>query len=324
MSQQQSNTMKAVAIDRFGGIEEMKLRSLSCPEIGPDEILVRVESAGVGVWDPLEREGAFAEMMSERPKFPYVLGSDGAGTVVDVGEKVTKFKKGDRVYAFSIFSPQSGFYAEYIAVKESDASPLPSNLSMETAGAMPVDAMTALRGLDDALAVKPGEKIMIFGASGGIGHLALQLAKRMGAQVLAVASGEDGVALAKRLGADAVVDGHKDDVVAAAKQFAPDGLDAALLTAGGEAAEKAVSTLREGGRLAYPHGVQPEPKVRPDIKLKQYDGFPDPEAIAKLNELIKSGPFEVHVAHSFPLEEAAEAHKALKSHHLGKLALKVG
>jgi NADPH:quinone reductase-like Zn-dependent oxidoreductase len=84
----------------------------------------------------------------------------------------------------------------------------------------------------------------------------------MGAQVLAVASGEDGVALAKKLGADAVVDGHKDDVVAAAKQFAPEGLDAALLTAGGEAAEKAVSTLKKGGRLAYPHGVEPADQIR--------------------------------------------------------------
>jgi NADPH:quinone reductase-like Zn-dependent oxidoreductase len=86
---------------------------------------------------------------------------------------------------------------------------------------MPVDAMTALRGLDDTLALKPEESVMIFGASGGIGHLAVQLAKRMGARVFAVASGSDGVALVTRLGADAVVDGHKDDIVAAARQFAP-------------------------------------------------------------------------------------------------------
>ena len=84
--------------------------------------------------------------------------------------------------------------------------------------------MTALRGLDDTLALKPAESVMIFGASGGIGHLAVQLAKRMGARVFAVASGSDGVALVKRLGADAVVDGHKEDIVAAARQFAPDGL----------------------------------------------------------------------------------------------------
>jgi NADPH:quinone reductase len=325
MSQHQhnGNSMKAVAIDKFGGIEEMSVHTLSLPEVGPDEILVRVESAGVGVWDPWEREGMFAEMMDEKPRFPKILGSDGAGTVVEVGKDVSQFKKGDRVYGYTIFSPQAGFYAEYALVKADNASLLPENLSMETAGAMPVDAMTALRGLDDSLNLKSGEKILIFGASGGIGHLAIQLAKRMGAQVLAVASGEDGVALAKKLGADAVVDGHKDDVVAAAKQFAPEGLDAALLTAGGEAAEKAVSTLKKGGRLAYPHGVEPEPKVREDIKVKQYDGMPDREAIDKLNRLIKSGPFEVHVARTYPLEKAAEAHKALETHYLGKLALKV-
>jgi len=92
--------------------------------------------------------------------------------------------------------------------------------------------MTALRGLDDTLALKPGESVMIFGASGGIGHLAVQLARRMGARVFAVASGSDGVALVKRLDADAVVDGYKDDIAAAARQFAPKGLDAALITFG--------------------------------------------------------------------------------------------
>ena len=95
---------------------------------------------------------------------------------------------------------------------------------------MPVDAMTALRGLDDTLALKPDESVMIFGASGGIGHLAVQLAKRMGACVFAIASGSDGVALVKKLGADVSVDGHKDDVAAAGRQFAPSGLDAALIT----------------------------------------------------------------------------------------------
>ena len=102
---------------------------------------------------------------------------------------------------------------------------------------------------------------MIFGASGGIGHLAVQLAKRMGARVFAVASGSDGVALVKRLSADAVVDGHKDDIAAAARQFAPDGLDAALITAGGPAADNALTAMRAGGRVAYPNGVEPEPEA---------------------------------------------------------------
>jgi len=324
MRQTKPTTMRAAAIDRFGGPEVLTVKTLSVPEIGPDEVLIQVESAGVGQWDPFEREGGFATMLGIEPKFPYVLGSDGAGTVVAVGERVSRFKEGDRAYAVSLANPKGGFYAEYTAVKADDTSLIPENLTTEQAGAMPVDAITALRGLDDTLGLKPGESLMIFGASGGIGHLAVQLAKRMGARVFAVASGDDGVALVNRLGADAVVDGHKDDVAAAAREFAPDGLDAALLTAGGAAAEKALTAMREGGRVAYPNGVEPEPQARPGVTTESYDGMPDPQAIAKLNRLIESGPFVVHIARTFPLDRAADAHRALDTHHLGKLALRPG
>ena len=115
---------------------------------------------------------------------------------------------------------------------------------------------------------------MIFGASGGIGHLAVQFAKRMGARVFAVASGSDGVALVKRLGADVVIDGHKDDIVAAARQFAPNGFDAALITAGGPAADKALGAMRPGGRVAYPNGVEPTPEPRSGIEAKAMTGCP--------------------------------------------------
>jgi NADPH2:quinone reductase len=175
--------------------------------------------------------------------------------------------------------------------------------------------------------LKPAESVMIFGASGGIGHLAVQLARRMGARVFAVASGSDGVALVKRLGADAVVDGHAVDIAAAAGQFAPNGIDAALITAGGPAADKALAAMRAGGRVAYPNGVEPGPKPPFGIAAKSYDGMPDPQAIEKLNRLIESsgppgsGPFEVHVARSFPLDQGAEAHRALDEHYLGKLVL---
>jgi NADPH:quinone reductase-like Zn-dependent oxidoreductase len=149
-----------------------------------------------------------------------------------------------------------------------------------------VDEVTALRGLDDTLGLKGGESLLIFGAGGGVGHLAVQLAKRMGARVLAVASGEDGVALASRLGADAAVDGRKEDVPAAAREFAPDGLDAALLTAGGEPADRALAAVRAGGRVAYPNGVEPEPRPRLGVTVQSYDGTPDSQVIAKLNRLI--------------------------------------
>lgn len=323
MTQTRQNTMQAVAIDRFGGPETLRLQTLPVPEVGPDEVLIRVESADVAVWDPFEREGGFAKLFGIEPRFPYVLGTGGAGTVAAVGQQVSRFKKGDRVYAVALTNPKGGFYAEYAAVKADSVSRVPDKLTTEQAGVMSCDALTALRGLDDILGLKQGEALMIFGAGGGIGYLAVQLAKRMGARVLAVASGDDGTALARRLQADVIVNGRKDDVAAAARQFAPGGLDAALMTAGGETADHALTAMRAGGRVAYPNGVMPEPKVRPDVRLDSYDVIIDQAAIDKLNGLIEAGPFDVHVARAFRLDQAAEAHRALDAHYLGKLALRL-
>jgi NADPH:quinone reductase len=321
MMKTKQDTMHATALDRFGGIETITLQTLPVPELGPDEVLIRVESAGVASWDAVEREGKYDGAFGLKSKFPYVLGWDGAGTIAALGEQVSRFKEGDRVYAASMPLPKGGFYAEYAVAAADNVSHIPDKLTIEQAGVMPWDALTALSGLD-VLGLKQGEALMIFGASGGIGHMAVQLAKRTGARVLAVASGDDGVALAKRLGADTVVNGRKDDVVAVAHEFAPHGLDAALVTVGGETVERALTALREGGRIACPHGVMPEPKVRPGVHLSLYNGDRSQEAIAKLNHLIDSGPFEVHVARTFPLDQAAEAHRALGTHFVGKLALR--
>jgi NADPH:quinone reductase len=313
--------MHAAAIDAFG--QPVTPRMVPIPMIDPDELLIRVESAGVGVWDTFERDGGFAQLLHIQPRFPHVLGSDGAGRVVGMGRQVRGFNMGDRVYALSLMNPKGGFYAQYAAVKAANTSRIPGGLTTLQAGALPVDALTALCGLEDALGLKPGESVMIFGASGGIGHMAVQLAKRIGARVFAVASGNDGVDLVKRLGADAVVDGHRDDVQAAARRFAAQGLDAALLTAGGAAAEQALDAMRAGGRVAYPQGVDPEPRQRPGLKIQAYDGLPSPEKIARLNALIEKAPFEVFIARTYPLDQAAEAHQALGTHFLGKIALRL-
>ena len=317
-----TRTMKAAAIDRFGGPEHIAVHELAVPSIGPDEVLIKVDTAGVGEWDPWVRDGEFAAMSGQQPRFPYVLGADGAGTIALVGERVKQFRPGDVVYGYKPLSAENGFYAQYAAVKADDVAPLPRGLSLEAAGAMPADAVTALCGIE-LLALREKENIAVFGASGGIGHLAVQLAKRMGARVFAVASGEDGVALAKKLGADKAVDGHRDDLARAAREFAPRGMDAALFTAGGDAAEAVLATLREGARAAYPHGVEPAPKGRSDLKIQGYDGRATPELYARLNALIEAAPFHVHVASTYPLERAAEGHRALDKHHLGKVALKV-
>ena len=190
-------------------------------------------------------------------------------------------------------NPKGGFYAEYAAVAADLVSRLPGKLTTEQAAVMGGVGLTALRGLDDVLGLKSGESIVIVGASGGIGHIAVQLAKRMGARVLAVASGEDGVALAKRLGADAAVDGRRGDVRAAARAFTPNAIDAAP------------DHRRRRDRRHRPHaaarrrpcglseGVEPPPNPRPGIQLDRYDGNPDADILARLNRMIEAGPFEV-------------------------------
>jgi NADPH2:quinone reductase len=323
MSMPRRDKMQAAAIERFGGPEELTLHTLFVPKPKADEVLVRVAAAGVGAWDPSVREGEYFEEAGEdAPRFPYVLGVDGAGTVAAVGSRVKKFREGDEVYGYDTDIAKAGFYAEYARLKVHHAAHVPNGLDLEQAGAMPADALTALSGLDE-LKLKSGEKLAIFGASGGIGHIALQLAKRMGAEVLAIASGDDGVELARRLGADAVVDGRSSDVEKAVGEFAPDGLDAVLITASSKGLDAVMKAIRKGGRAAYPNGVEPEPNGRAGVKIKGYDGRSEPELFERLNHLIEMGPFTVHLGAQYSLDQAAEAHRAVERHHLGKVALKV-
>jgi NADPH:quinone reductase len=315
-------SMRAVAIDHFGGPEVLSLRDVPMPEPGPDQVLVRVKSAGVGVWDVHEREGRVAKMLGIQPKFPWVLGSEGAGEVTSVGDGVNGLRKGDWVYGdIWMTNPKAGFYAEYTALDVKNAWPLPSTITPEQAGALPIDGGTALRGLDN-LDLKQDERLMIFGASGGLGHLAVQLGIRLGARVFAVASGEDGVALARKMGAEAAVDGHSADVAALAREFAPKGFDAALVTVAGEAPEKALTAMREGGRVAYPWVNQrPPPKAPAGVRLFGYNENIDRDLLIRLNKLIEGGTFEVHLGGTYTLNRAADAFQAIGRHHLGRLVL---
>jgi len=277
MKNKSNQTMRAVAIDEFGGVEKMKPRQLPVPEMARDEILVRVDTAGVGVWDPWEREGGFAKQFGIEANFPYVLGWDGAGTVEEVGDEVHNLKHGDRVYGINFMNPKGGFYAEYAVIKANNAAMIPQALSTRDVGVLAIDGVTALDGLDKTLGLKAGESILILGASGGVGHLAVQLATRMKARVLAVASGQDGVEFVKRLGADKVIDGHREDILKAAHEFALKGLDAALLTAGGKAAEQGIAALWKGGRAAYPNGVEDVPQARDGVNVMKYNAESDPQ-----------------------------------------------
>jgi NADPH:quinone reductase-like Zn-dependent oxidoreductase len=308
--------MKAEVIDRYGGPEEFHVATIPVPELKPDEVLIRLASAGVGVWDAEVRSGVWE--IGER-RFPKVIGTDGAGEVVAVGSRVRRHRVGDRVYAFSM---DGGCYAEYLAVKQDSAAAVPSGLSVEPAGALGADGITALRGIEDTLKLRRGEKLLIFGASGGIGHLAVQLAKRLEVDVFGVASGDDGVALVRRLGADRAVDGKHGAVVDALRSFAPQGLDAALILSAGKGRDAALEQVKQGGRVAYPNGVDPEPEAPKGVTARAYDGEPGVDAFDRLNELISKGPFHVEVRF-YPMAEAAQAHRDLAKHHLGKLALRM-
>jgi NADPH:quinone reductase len=309
--------MSAAAFDRYGGPEVLHAETLPVPRPGPSQVLVRLDSAGIGVWDPDVRSG---ELKLGPSRFPQVIGNDGAGEVVAVGDDVRRFRVGDRVYAYSF---AGGFYAEYVAVDEDAIAPIPQGLSTAEAGALGADGVTAVRGLDDQLHLSAGQTLMVYGASGGIGHIAVQLAKRVGAKVLAVASGRDGVELVRKLGADAAVDGKRDDAAQAARDFAPNGLDAALVLVHGDSLEPALGTIRKGGCIAHPNGVEPVPKGPPGVQVLAYDGEPGRDALERLNRLIAAGPFHLEVGRAYRLEDAARAHREIGQHHLGKLALRI-
>jgi NADPH:quinone reductase-like Zn-dependent oxidoreductase len=255
---------------------------------------------------------------------PLVPGIDGAGTVAAVGSRVRRFRVGDRVYSYSYENRKGGFHAEYVAVDAKKVARVPRNLDMKRAGAIATTGLTALQGVDDALHVKKGERLIVHGASGGVGSLALQFAKLRGAQVLATASGRDGLALVRRLGADVAIDGKRDDVLASARRFAPDGVDAVLAFAGGKPLARCLDALRRGGRLAYPNGVEPVPRKRRRVKTTAYDGAPGVRAFERLNRAIEEAKLKVPIAKAYSLARAGAAYDFVQGGHVvGKVVIRI-
>jgi NADPH:quinone reductase-like Zn-dependent oxidoreductase len=258
------STMRAAAIDRFGGPQVLTLHVLPVPAVDSNEVLIAVHTAGVGSWDADMREGWSPD--GRRPRFPLVLGTDGSGTIATVGSLVRRFAPGDAVYAYTFASPKGGFYAEYVCVPANNVGRPPDVLTLKEAGAVTVTGITALQGIDDTLRIKRGEAVVIHGAAGGVGSLALQFAKMRGARVLATATGADGIRFVRRLGADAAADGRREDLAAAARRFAPDGVDAVLALAGGPPLTRLLDAVKRGGRVAYPNGVEPAPRQGDGIR----------------------------------------------------------
>ena len=317
-------TMDAVVIDDFGGPEALKVRNMPIPEVGADDVLVRIEHAGVGVWDAAMREGKMEAQKPEGVGLPRILGADGSGRVVEVGSGVTGFAPGDAVYAYGFFNPKGGMYARFAAIPSGQVAKVPEGLDMEQAGILAVPGLTALRGVDDALGAGDGYRLLIFGASGGVGLPAIQLAKALGASVLAVVSSGEGATIAGAAGADIVVNSKEEDLASAIDRFAPEGLDGVLALVGAPGIETATGRVRKGGKVAFPGGVQPEPTAPDGVEVKMYMGAPGREALDRLNGLIEHGPFSMHVAGRMPLADAAKAHEALKGTHIGRLVLTVG
>jgi NADPH:quinone reductase-like Zn-dependent oxidoreductase len=313
--------MRAAAIDRFGGPDVLTPHTLPVPVPDAHEVLIAVHTAGVGPWDADIRAGWYP---GGTPRFPLTLGTDGSGTVAEVGSRVRRHHIGDRVYSYSWDNSKGGFYAEYVAVAADKVGPVPEQLDLKRAGAIATTGLTALQGIEDALHVRKGEAVIVHGASGGVGTLAVQFARLRGARVLATASGPDGVKLARRLGAETAIDGRHDDIAVAAHRFSPSGIDAILATVGGAPLERAIDVLRPGGRVAYPNGVEPEPKPRSGIDIIPYDAVSGVREFARLNRAVQAAGLKVPIAAEYPLHEAARAHECLAAGHvLGKIVLRV-
>ena len=317
-------TMRAAAIDRTGPASVLKTHELPLPKIRAQDVMIAVDTAGVGSWEPSQRSG---EWGVDDAHFPLVLGSDGSGTIVARGARARRLKVGDKVYAFNFGGRKGGFDAEYVVVPESSAARIPRRLDLIHAGASAAVALTALQGIDDALHVKRGETVVIVGASGNVGMFAIQFAKHRGAVVVAIASGRDGTAFARRLGADVAIDGKRVDIAKALRDFglAPNGVDAVLGLLGGRALTACIDALRPGGRVAYPNGIAPVPRKRRGIKFVSYDAETGVDEFNRLNRVIETMPLTVPIAKQFRLDQAAQAHRMVeKGHMLGRVVLRVG
>jgi NADPH:quinone reductase len=313
-------TMLAAAIDHGGGPEVLSIQRLPLPSPKAGEILIAVHDAGVAVWDADERQNP-----GEGARLPLVLGTDGAGIVAAVGPGVHGFSVGDRVYGVADGMP-SGFYAQYAAIRAENAAHIPRGIGMTEAGILAVSGLSALQGIDDVLQLKAGETLIIHGGSGAVGSLAVQFAKLRGVRVLATVTDDAGAALVTRLGADAVVNGKTGDIAAAARRFAPDGVDAVLGLAGGNALERCIDALRHDrrGHVAYLFGIEPIPRPRLGPRMILYSYTPGVHEFKRLNQAVETAHLKVPIGAQYPLADAANAHRRLEAGHLlGKIALVV-
>jgi NADPH:quinone reductase-like Zn-dependent oxidoreductase len=312
--------VRAVLQREFGPPDVLRLEDLPEPEPIPTEVKVRVHAAGVNPVDCKTRAGkGMAGVLGEPP---LVLGWDVSGTVVTVGGGVTRFRVGDEVFGMPWFPREAAAYAEYVTAPSRHFAAKPGVLSHEEAGALPLAGLTAWQILVDAIQLQEGDDLLIHGAAGGVGHLAVQIAKARGATVVGTARSEQEAWLVG-LGADRVIDYRSE-------RFEEELADLdAVIDFTGTNGERSLEVLRPGGILvSVPSGTSEELVAKATKGRRRVTGFlvePDPVGLAGLEELVEAGKLQVHVDRVFELAEAGAAHRAAEDHHGGgKIVLRVG
>jgi NADPH:quinone reductase-like Zn-dependent oxidoreductase len=311
-----SQTMKAIRIHRYGGPEALQYEDAPRPQPQAGEVLIRVHAAGVNPIDWKVREGHMKDFWPH--KFPLILGWDLSGVVEELGRGVSRFKIGDEVY--SVPDPtRDGAYAEYVVVRESELALKPKSLHHVHAAAVPLAALTAWQALFDAGQLVSGQRMLIHGGSGGVGHVAVQLAKWKGAHVFGTASTKN-QELLRELGVDEPIDYTKQKFEDVARD-----VDLVLDLIGGETQERSWSVLKNGGvllSLVQPPSVEKAKAL--GVRAAFVAGHPSGAQLAEIAKLIDSGELKLTIDRILPLSEVRRAHELSQSGHTrGKIVLRV-
>ncbi|MEG3841014.1 NADP-dependent oxidoreductase [Microcoleus sp. herbarium14] len=308
--------MKAIVINAYGNEDVLDYIDVDRPEPKADEVLVKVHVAAVNPADWKIRDG-----MGERFgfKLPLILGGDIAGTIEEVGDGVENFKKGDAVYGMTL-SGLSGGYAEYAITKADAIVMKPDSISFEEAAAIPIGALTAWQAMFDLANLSKGQRILIAGASGGVGSMAVQLAKAKGAIAIGTASGKN-EQFVRDLGADEFVDYTRQPFEEVVKD-----VDVVFDTIGSDTQERAFQTLKKGGFLVSAVETPSEEKARElSVEVARVFCKPSAQQLAEINRLIEEGKLKIHIETVLPLTEVKKAHQlSLMGRTRGKIVLQVG
>jgi NADPH:quinone reductase-like Zn-dependent oxidoreductase len=306
--------MEVMRIQEFGAPSVLHEETIARPEPGEGEMLVRVRAASVNPVDYKMRSGKYPSAKKEN--LPLSLGRDLAGDVEGVGHGFTEFRPGDAV--FGMLGRDRGAYAEYVLVKANEAAPKPQNLSYVEAAAVPLAGLTAWQGLFEHGKLKAGQRVLIHGGAGGVGHLAIQFAAIAGAHVLTTASDKDRKFL-EGLGAELVID-HKTQ---AFDELIEDPVQLVFDLIGGDTLERSYKLIAKHGNLVTSVG-DPDNRKAADhgITATRYMAEPNSSQLRQIGDLIAVGNIVPAVARTFPLAAASQAHEALERDHIqGKIVL---